>query len=176
FMTAARGGKYEVGLAQPTGEFETIDVTIPAGIRPGAKMRIRGKGEAAPAGMLGGDRGRGDLIITVEVDSHPYYRRGDGNDVLMDVPVTIAEAVNGASVTLPTLKGRVTIKVPAGANTGQKLRIPGHGIVPKTGSTGDFFAVIQIQAPKNLSDEERAWFEQLGQRLESPRQGDPWTN
>lgn len=175
FMTSVHGGRQEIRLAQPSGEFETIDVTIPAGIRSGAKLRVRGKGEASPGGFLGGDRGRGDLILTVEVEPHPWYRRGEGNDVLLDVPVTVSEAVLGTSVSLPTLKGEVTVKIPAGANTGQKLRIPGHGIAPRSGAAGDFFAVLQVQTPRNLTGEDRRFFEDLADRLENPRQGEPWT-
>ncbi|MFG0330160.1 MAG: DnaJ C-terminal domain-containing protein [Phycisphaerales bacterium] len=167
FHTAIHGGKEQFRLSRG-GEVETIDVTIPKGIADGAKLRLRGQGYPSPTGGEAGD-----LMLTIKVAPHPYYQR-DGDDILLETPITFVEAALGASITLPTLKGEVTVKVPAGANSGQKLRIPGHGVEKADGSKGDFFAVLKIVSPKGLGDEDRAALESLGERLPSPRRGAPW--
>jgi len=169
FQTAARGGKEQLRVS--AGDHgELIDVSIPAGIEDGAKLRLRGKGQPGSGGGSAGD-----LILTVVVGAHPYYRR-DGLHILLDVPISIAEAVTGTTVTVPTLKGRVELKVPAGAKSGQKLRVPGHGIVKKDGEAGDFFAVLKVVTPSRdeLSGEDLEYFEGLRQRLPSVRRGGAW--
>ena len=169
FQTAAHGGKEQLRVS--AGDHgELIDVSIPAGIEDGTKLRLRGKGQPGSDGGAGGD-----LILTVRVGAHPYYRR-EGLHILLDVPITMAEAVTGTTVTVPTLKGRVELKVPVGAQSGQKLRVPGHGIVKKGGQAGDFFAVLKVVTPsrEELSVEDFEYFEGLRQRLPSVRKGGAW--
>ena len=164
FMTAALGGtrSFRVGG-------ESIEVRIPAGIRSGAKLAVRGKGGK-------GERGgaAGDLIITVSVSPHPWFRRED-NDVLTDVPLTIAEAALGTTVRVPLLQGSVQLKVPAGVKSGQRLRVKGKGILPAKGTPGDFYAVIQVEAPRELDAEGRRLVEELAPRLANPRIGPQWS-
>lgn len=170
FMAAALGGTEQIRLASPDGTTQVIDVKVPAGVRTGEKLRVRGKG--AP-GEAGGEPG--DLILVVEVGGHPWFRR-DGLDVLLDVPITIAEAAFGASVTVPLLQGSVDIKVPPGASSGQKLRVPGRGIAGAKGKRGDFYAVVQIAAPRGLSEKGLAVLKQLAGELQNPRETAPWAD
>jgi DnaJ-class molecular chaperone len=110
----------------------------------------------------------------VQVGRHPYFRR-EGLDLLVDVPVTIAEATFGATVSVPLLKGSVEIKVPAGAASGQKLRVKGQGLTSAKGGAGDFHAVVQIVAEKDLSPRGRELLEELAAELKNPRKSAPWS-
>jgi DnaJ-class molecular chaperone len=170
FLTAARGGKESLRLTVPgASSTQTVDVTIPPGIDTGAKLRVKGKGQP-------GSRGAppGDLILTIEVGAHPLFRR-DGLDLLVDVPITLAEAGLGATVSVPLLDGTAQIKVPPGASSGRKLRIKGKGITDAKGRSGDFLAVIQISAPAELSSRGRELLEELAGELKNPRESGPWS-
>ncbi len=162
FMTAAKGGTEElrVGVGEGT---QTISVKIPPGTEPGAKLRLKGKGHPGSSGGA-----VGDLILTVKVGNHPHFRR-EGLDLLIDLPITIVEAALGVAVTVPLLKGSVQIKVPPGASGGQRLRVPGQGLHNAGGDQGDFLAVVQIVAPKSLSDDAKALLETLAKELKNPR-------
>ncbi len=169
FLEAARGGEKRLTL-QLAGEdgrprSQTLTVRIPPGVADGGRIRLRGKG--AP-GLGGGSPG--DLWATVRVRPHPVFRR-EGRDVFADVPVTIAEAIRGAKIEVPTLDGRASVPVPAGTDSGRKLRLRGKGIAaPSGGPPGDLYVVIQIRVPKGL---DAAALEQLdalaGAGLEDPR-------
>ncbi len=169
FMTAASGGEEHV-LINMGNSRQTITVKIPPGIEDEGKLRIKAKGQLSPNGGP-----PGDLIITVNVGKHPLFRR-EGLDVLVDVPITIAEATLGTTVSVPLLAGSVEMKIPSGASSGQKLRIKGRGIDADKGRIGDFYAVIQIVAPESLSDEGRHLIEQLSRELQNPRQSGPWAD
>lgn len=168
FMTAAMGGTETVRIRHGATP-QTISVRIPPGIDSGAQLRVRGKGVA---GAEGGPAG--DLRLTVEVGQHPWFRR-EGLDVYINVPVTIAEATFGTTVTLPLLKGSVEMKIPPGAASGQKLRVKGKGIDDGKGRRGDFFAVVQIVAPEGLSDRGRQLLRDLEPELKNPRESGPWS-
>ena len=164
FTTAALGGTRSFRVRG-----ESIDVRIPAGIADGAKLAVRGKG--AP-----GDHGgpAGDLIVTVRVSPHPWLRR-EGDDLVTDLPVSIAEATLGATVRVPLLEGSVQLKVPAGVRSGQRLRVKGKGICPAKGAPGDFLASVMIEAPKAVDAEARRLVEELATRLPNPRTGPQWS-
>jgi DnaJ-class molecular chaperone len=164
FTTAALGGSRSFRVRG-----ESIDVRIPAGIADGAKLAVRGKG--AP-GEHGGPAG--DLIVTIRVSPHPWLRR-EGDDLVMELPVTIAEAALGASVRVPLLDGSVQLKVPAGVRSGQRLRVKGKGIHPSKGTPGDFLAAVMIEAPKSLDADGRRLVEELAPRLANPRTGPQWS-
>lgn len=169
FMTAVHGGTEQVRVNSSAGE-QTIEVKIPAGIEPGAKLRLKGRGgTAVPGGQPG------DLILSIEVGGHPYLRR-DGLDLHVDVPITITEAVLGASVDVPLLEGTARVKVPPGASSGSKLRLKGKGIKADDGTQGDLYAVIQIDAPKHVSPRARELLEELGRELQNPRDSAPWAD
>jgi DnaJ-class molecular chaperone len=155
FLEAAKGGEKRLTL-QLAGEdgrlrTETLTVRIPPGVSDGGRIRLRGKG--AP-GLGGGPPG--DLWAQVRIRPHPVFRR-EGRDVLLDVPVTVAEAIRGAKIEVPTLEGRATVTVPPGTDSGQKLRLRGKGVPdPSGGPPGDLYVLIQIRVPKNLDPESLA--------------------
>ena len=116
------------------------------GVENGTQMRLTGKGEAGPAGP-------GDAIVTIQIGAHPFYRREpavskDGGDAIrLSLPVTLAEAVLGRSVRVPTVDGPVNLNIPAGFSSGQTLRLKGKGFVGKSGVRGDQLVTIEIIVP-----------------------------
>ena len=149
FLEAAKGGekRLTLGLGGEAGRprSQTLTVRIPPGVADGGRIRLRGKG--AP-GLGGGPPG--DLWATVRVRPHPVFRR-EGRNLIVDVPLTIGEAIRGAKIEVPTLDGRATLTVPPGTDSGQKLRLRGKGIAaPGGGAPGDLYVVIQIRVPKQL--------------------------
>ena len=153
FESAARGVKLPLQINR-AGQIETIDIKIPSGVKEGSRVRIKGRGE--------GGQTPGDLFVVVSVTPHPYYRR-DGLDILLDLPVSMYEALLGTRVTVPTLDGPVTLTVPAGTNSGAKLRIKARG-VKRAGDQGDQFCLVKIIVPRNLSDDEQAIIHQLSHK------------
>jgi DnaJ-class molecular chaperone len=138
FLDAVNGATKRLTL--PDGS--TLDVTIPPGTRDGQVLRLRGKGgpgggESAPAG---------DALIEIEVRPHPFFKR-DGDDIHLDLPVTLREAVLGERVTVPTPTGPVSMRVPKGANTGTTLRLRGKGVARRDGSRGDEYARLEVMLP-----------------------------
>jgi len=132
-----------------------IRVRVPKGVTDGQKLRVPGKGGK---GVNGGRDG--DLYLDIEVQAHPLYR-AEGLDLYMDLPLTPWEAVLGASVDVPTPAGRVTLKVPAGAHAGQKLRLSGRGLSRPDGTSGHLYAVAQIAVPTVVDERQRALYTQL---------------
>ncbi|MSR70204.1 MAG: J domain-containing protein [Phycisphaerales bacterium] len=164
FMTAAVGGTRSVSIRDAQGKSSAIDVRIPAGVSSGGSLRIAGKGHPGTGGAPAGD-----LIMLIRVAAHPWFYR-DGLDVSIDVPITITEAALGTSIDVPLLKGKVTLRVPAGTASGKKLRVTGKGIAPATGMAGDFYAAIQIVAPATLEAVDAAALAALGEKLPNPRE------
>ncbi len=141
------------GVAQ---EMSRLTVKIPPGVQTGSKVRLGGQGAA---GAHGGPPG--DLYIETEVAEHPLVRR-DGDDLYMDLPVTITEAILGAEVKVPTFQGEVTVKVPSGSQSGRKMRLKGRGAPSlKGGPTGDLYLVLQVKVPEDSSPEVKAAAETL---------------
>ena len=145
---------------------ETIRVNIPPGADPGKHIRLRGKGEA---GIRGGPAG--DLLITPHIRPHPILTRA-GRDLSMDLPITVGEAVRGANIDVPTPTGTIKVKVPAGAQSGQQLRIKGKGVAAH-GQTpaGDLYLRLMVQVPSaDLANDvidkfDQAYREQVRQNL-----------
>jgi molecular chaperone DnaJ len=135
-----------IGLREPSGD--VIDVRVPAGIKDGQKVRVRGKGQPGPAG-------NGDLVVTVSVQPHAFYTR-DGDNLRIHVPVTFPEAALGADIEVPTIEGeKVRVRVPAGTPSGRTLRVKGKGVKTSKG-TGDLLVTIDVAVPKNLNKEAEA--------------------
>ena len=142
-------------------------VKIPAGVKDGSKIRLRGKGEAGYGGAEAGDL----FVVTRVAPSKLYTRRGD--DLIVDVPVTYPEAALGATVKVPTPDGPVTVKVKAGTTDGTLLRVKGKGAPKLKGSgRGDLLARVKLTVPKKLSKAEREAVEALQKASrENPREG-----
>jgi curved DNA-binding protein len=128
---------------------------IPRGATDGQRLRLRGKGGP---GMNGGPPG--DLYLQIALDPHPLYR-ASRHDLDIDVPLAPWEAALGAEVEIPTLEGRVTMKVPPGSKAGQKLRLAGKGLPKPGGGAGDLYAVLSITVPGTLTERERKLFEEM---------------
>jgi molecular chaperone DnaJ len=122
---------------------ERIKVVIPQGVKEGSKVRVAGKGEP---GLNGGSAG--DLYLIIHIKPHPLLRR-EGDDLHMEVPVTVREAVAGGTITIPTIDGEVNLKVPPGSQSGQMLKLKGKGAVnPKTKGKGDLMVKLVVKVPK----------------------------
>lgn len=123
----------------------TVQARIPAGVRHGARIKLRAKGTP-------GERGGppGDLFVLVNVTAHPVFTR-KGDSIAITVPVTFTEAALGGEVVVPTPRGNVTLKIPGGTTGGRTFRIRGKGIVKKDGTFGDLLATVDIAVPQNLS-------------------------
>ena len=118
---------------------KTIDLKLPNGVEEGTKIRLAGKGEQGPDGP-------GDGLVTISIAPHPFYRR-DGNDIRMDLPVTLKEAVMGAKVKVPTPDGPVMMMIPKGSSSGKVLRIKGRGFTGKNGKRGDQLLNLEVSLP-----------------------------
>jgi DnaJ-class molecular chaperone len=118
---------------------KTIDLKLPAGVESGTQMRLSGKGDPGPAGA-------GDAIVTIEVAPHPFFTR-DGDNVLLDLPITLDEAVKGGKLRAPTVDGPVMLGVPTGSSSGKTLRLRGKGFTGKGGARGDQLVTLQIDLP-----------------------------
>lgn len=135
-----------IGLREPSGE--VIDVRVPAGIKDGQKVRVRGKGQPGAAGS-------GDLVVSVSVQPHAFYTR-DGDNLRIHVPVTFPEAALGADIEVPTIDGdKVKVRIPAGTPSGRTLRVKGKG-VKTSKATGDLLVTIDVAVPKNLNKDAEA--------------------
>ncbi len=166
FMEAVRGGSKSIRISRGSVT-QTIEVTIPPGVAEGTKLRMRGAGLAST-----GRASAGDLIVTIHVAAHELYRR-EGLDLVLDLPLTIAEAALGASVSVPTLTGKAEVTIPPGTSSGQRLRLRGQGIKTEKG-TGDLLVAAKIVVPKELREEDREALRRLGEHLPKPRTGHLW--
>jgi DnaJ-class molecular chaperone len=141
FQTAIRGGETQVMVQRGTADHETLTIKIPPGIEDGKKIRLRGQGEPSRGGGESGD-----LLLTVRVAPHPFFQRRD-NHLEVKVPITIEEAIVGASIDVPSPDGVITLKVPAGSSSGKKLRVRGHGVGGRNKPNGDLLVELQIVTP-----------------------------
>ena len=137
FLEAVNGATKRITL--PEGG--TLDVNIPAGTRDGQVLRLRGKGGAGIGGAPAGD-----ALIEVEVRPHPFFTRQDDN-IEVELPITLREAVLGAKLDVPTVSGPVLMTIPKGANTGRRLRLRGKGVPRADGSRGDEYVTLKVVLP-----------------------------
>lgn len=135
FIDAAIGTTKRVAL----GSGKSLDVRIPAGTTDGQSLRLKGQGHAG----IGGD---GDAFVDIKVEAHPFFVRRD-LDVLVDVPISVQEAVMGGKVTVPTIDGKVAVTVPPGTNTGAVLRLKGRGIAGANSTRGDQLVTLNVVLP-----------------------------
>ena len=135
FTDAASLAPQRIALADGA----TIDLKLPAGVEDGTQMRLAGKGEPGPGGA-------GDAIVTIEVQPHAHFTR-QADDVRLDLPITLVEAVQGGKVKVPTVDGAVMVSVPAGSSSGKTLRLKGKGWHRKAGGRGDQLVTLMIDIP-----------------------------
>ncbi len=154
FLTAALGGTVSLSI-----DGQQVEVRVPAGFEDGKKLRLTGQGP-----------GGGNLLLKLHVDGHPYFRR-EGNNVILDVPITVAEAVLGTKVDAVTLdETRLTVKVPPGTSSGARLRLRGKGI-----KGGDQFIEIKVQAAAPADEHSRTLMEEFARlNPKDPRADLPW--
>ncbi len=159
FLTAAKGGAIEL----PSGG-ERLKLDVPAGVADGARLRLRGQGQSG-----------GDLYVKVHVRPHAYFRRED-RDILVDVPVSVSEAILGCKLDVPTIDGTVTISIPPGTSSGQRLRLRGKGLPsPAGGARGDQYVEVKVMVPKKPDERSRELIEEFAKRNpQSPREGLRW--
>jgi DnaJ-class molecular chaperone len=148
FLDAVNGTKTRITL--PDGG--TLDVTIPPGVSDGQVLRLKGKG-----GQGLGEGEAGDALIEISVKPHPVFKR-EGDDIAVEVPISFDEAVLGGKVEVPTIGGRVSVTVPAGANTGQTLRLKGRGVKTK-GGAGDQLVKLSVVLPERIDDDLKSFAE-----------------
>lgn len=146
------------GAVQETKRYR---VNIPAGVHDGSRIRLAGKGEAGPRGGS-----RGDLYVTVRVTPSPVFRQRPDGNLEVDLPVTVPEAIQGATIDVPTLNGSKRIKIPAGTQHGSTQRLRGEGPPrPKGAGRGDIHYRVQLEIPKDLTSEQQEAVEDLAEAL-----------
>jgi len=121
------------------GSGKTLDIKLPPGVDDGTKIRLSGQGETGPSG-------NGDAIVTIKVKPHRFFRR-DGDNIRLDLPVSIDEAALGAKVRVPTVDGPVMLSIPKGTSSGKVLRLKGKGFTGKNGQRGDQLATVMVEVP-----------------------------
>lgn len=158
---AYRGGRRQITL-----DGRSYNVTIPAGVTAGQRIRLAGEG-----GQGSGDGPAGDLYLVVRIKPDPRFRL-DGRDIATDLPLSPWEAALGASVAVHTPGGEAKLKVPPGSSTGRRLRLRGQGMPNRRGKPGDFYAEVKIMVPGKPTERERKLFEQLAaESTFDPRRG-----
>lgn len=154
FLDAVNGAKRRIALA----EGRTLDVAIPAGVESGQVLRLKSQGAA---GVQGGPAG--DALVELKVRPHPLFRR-EGQDIHMDLPISLTEAVEGARVQAPTAGGQVSLTIPAGANTGKVLRLKGKGVAGQ----GDQFVRLLVVLPETPDEDLRKFVKKWPKRDYTP--------
>ncbi len=127
---------------------KTVDIKLPKGVEEGTKIRLAGQGQPGPGGT-------GDAIVTIHIKPHRFFRR-DGDDIRLDLPIALDEAVTGAKVKVPTVDGAVMLSIAKGSSSGRTLRLKGKGFTGKSGQRGDQLVTLQVDVPSD--DEELATF------------------
>ncbi|WP_417593352.1 DnaJ C-terminal domain-containing protein [Parasphingorhabdus sp.] len=136
FVAAATLQKQRITLE----DGKTIDLSLPKGVEEGTQMRLSGKGRPGPGG-------NGDAIVTIHINPHPFYER-DGDNIRLDLPISLKEAVEGAKIKVPTVDGPVMLSIPAGSDSGKTLRLKNKGFTGKSGVRGNQLVTLMIVLPK----------------------------
>jgi curved DNA-binding protein len=153
----AEGGQREVTFTDPaTRQTRTVNFNLPAGVIPGRKLKLAGRGGQGTNGQ------NGDLYLKIDFKPHPRFRL-EGLDLHTDLPITPWQAALGDDATVRTLTGSIKVKVPAGSSTGRRIRLRGKGYPDGRGGFGDLYAEIKVMVPEQLTDRERELFEELAQ-------------
>ena len=160
FLDAVNGGKQSIVLPDGTA----LDVSIPPGTRDGQILRLKGKGRPAV-----GEGPPGDALIEISVLPHPYFTRKD-DDIYLDLPISLKEAVLGAKIKVPTPSGAVTVAVPKWSSTGRVLRLKGRGVSRSDGSKGDQYVKLMLMLPQKPDPKLEVFIKQWQPATDSPRQ------
>ncbi|MDQ2951395.1 MAG: J domain-containing protein [Chloroflexota bacterium] len=161
---AYKGLEQQIEVTDPGGRTRRLAVKVPAGVKDGQRIRLAGQGGAGAGGGASGD-----LYLLMRMKPHPLYTR-DGDDLRMDLPVALHEALLGAEVTVPTLKGRVSLRIPPETQNGRTIRLAGQGTPRAGGGFGDMFVTVKIVLPTKLSDEEKGFIKEIAEHHpEDPR-------
>jgi len=147
FLEAVNGGTRQVTLS----EGQSVEIRIPPGARDGQTLRLRGKGSAGEGGAEAGD-----ALIVLHVRPHPFLRR-EGDDIRLDLPISLVEAVLGGKIRVPTPSGPVMASVPENSSSGRTLRVKGKGVPRSNGSRGDVYATLKIVLPEKPDPELKAF-------------------
>jgi DnaJ-class molecular chaperone len=143
FLEAARGAKKRLTLS----DGKTLDITIPPGTVDGQSLRLKGQGLPGQGGAP-----NGDAYVEIGVKPHAYFER-EGSDILLECPISLGEAVLGGQITVPTIDGNVSLKVPKGSNTGTQLRLKGKGVPDPKGQRGDQYVRFVVVLPRQMDSE-----------------------
>ncbi len=138
---------------------KTIDLSLPKGVEEGTQMRLSGKGRPGPGG-------NGDAIVTIHINPHPFYKR-DGDNIALELPISLKEAVEGAKIKVPTVDGPVMLSIPAGSSSGKTLRLKNRGFHGKSGIRGNQLVSLMIVLPEK--DEKLAEFVKDWNPNDNPR-------
>jgi DnaJ-class molecular chaperone len=169
FMTAARGGSIDLMVPSPEGAGgagHQLRVDIPAGIAEGGQLRLKGQGP-----------GGGDLYIKVRIRPHPYFRR-EGQDLILEAPISVSEAVLGGKIDVPSLDGTITLTIPPGTSSGQRLRLRGRGLPGLGGGgRGDQYVEVKVVVPRAVDERSQQLIHEFAQRNpQDPRTGLRWSS
>ena len=140
---------------------KTIDLSLPKGVEEGTQMRLSGKGRQGPGG-------NGDAIVTIHINPHPFYKR-EGDNITLELPISLKEAVEGAKIKVPTVDGPVMLSIPAGSSSGKTLRLKNKGFHGKSGVRGNQLVTLMIAVPEK--DEKLAEFVKDWNPKDNPRAG-----
>ena len=154
--TAVTGGEAQITIRRPDSKNETLSVRVPVGVRDGQKIRLRGQGEAGAGGKPG------DLLIVVHIAEHPWFRRR-GNDLELDLPISLEEAALGTSIDVPTPHGTIALKIPPGTSGGKRFRIKDHGIRTAK-EKGRLFITVQLRIPAQIDEQSQQLIREFSQQ------------
>ena len=157
-LDAYKGLEQQLEIRDESGKARKLTVKVPAGVRDGQRIRLAGQG-----GQGGNGGPAGDLYLKVRVKPHPLYQR-DGDDLRMELPVALHEALLGAEVTVPTIKGRVSLRIPPETQNGRTIRLAAQGMPRGAGGHGDLFVTVKVVLPNKLSDQDKDAVRALGER------------
>lgn len=145
-----------------TRQTKTLNVKVPAGVDNGDRIRLAGEGEAGLHGAPAGD-----LYVQVILKSHPIFMR-EGNDLHCEVPISFVMAANGGQLEVPTIDGKVVLKIPAGTQSGKQFRLRGKGVKSvRSGRTGDLMCHVMVETPVNLTKEQQALLQQFDESIQA---------
>jgi molecular chaperone DnaJ len=150
---------------------DTVEVRIPAGVTSGSRLRVAGKGNAGAGGGA-----PGDLYITIRVEEHPFFKR-EADNIVVQVPLTVAEAGLGAKIEVPTIDGRAILKIPQGTQNGQKFRLREKGVFnARKNSRGDEIVEVVLRAPDVHDERTRELLRELAQVQKEDVRSEMWRN